>query len=344
MAKVIAFFNNKGGVGKTTTSCNVAAGFSQAMGKKVLYIDLDPQCNATLLMLGEDKVAETYWSKPDEHKTIREIVGPLLVDEPAINFDPDVVMKGGNRFGVDLIMGHPNLSEIEDRLGEAWVKVPGGDVGALRKTNWCSDLVDKLSPDYDYVLIDLGPSLGSLNRSALIASDYFVTPMSIDIFSIIGLKNISGWLDDWMKKYDRGVTNLAEVNAEYLRKYPIRQTVKIKQGCLGFTSQAYHARRNKDGEQRPTKAFESILSLFGLKFIEYLGGYCPASLQKNRLTLGVIPNMFSLAALAQQSSAPIRDLKASDGIFGAHYSQAKNYSIIFDSVAENIVRNMGDRQ
>ncbi len=343
MAKVVAFFNNKGGVGKTTTSCNVAAGLAQKMGKKVLYIDLDPQCNATLLILGEDQVTECYWTNPEDHKSIIDIVNPLLVDEPGIKFDPEVVIKTGNRFGVDLIMGHPNLSEIEDRLGEAWVKVPGGDIGALRKTNWCHDLVQNLSSDYDYIILDLGPSLGSLNRSALLASDYFVTPMSIDIFSIVGLRNISRWLDDWIKKYDRGIANLVAINPVFLKRYPVKQSVGILKGCLGYTSQAYHSRRNKDGDRRPTKAFESILNLFEQNFIQYLGEFSVDGLTARRLMLGVIPNMFSLAALAQQSSSPIRDLKASDGIFGAHYSQAKNYSEVFDSIAAQIVKNMGGR-
>lgn len=343
MAKVVAFFNNKGGVGKTTTSCNVAAGLSQYLGKKVLYVDLDPQCNATLLILGEDQVTECYWSHPDDHKSIINIINPLLVDEPGIKFDPEAVIKDGNRFGVDLIMGHPNLSEIEDRLGEAWVKVPCGDIGALRKTNWCSDLVQNLSQDYDYIILDLGPSLGSLNRSALLASDYFVTPMSIDIFSIVGLRNISRWLNDWIRKYDRGIANLDATNPEYFDRYPVKKKVDILNGCLGYTSQAYHSRRNKDGDRRPTKAFESILNLFEQNFIQYLGAFSVTGLVARDLMLGVIPNMFSLAALAQQSSSPIRDLRANDGIFGAHYSQAKTYSSIFDSIASQIVNNMGPK-
>lgn len=336
MGKVISFFNNKGGVGKTTTSCNVAAGLALGLGKKTLYLDLDPQCNATLLIQGEDTVAECYWANPSDYLTIRDIVSPLLVDEPNIRFDPGAVIEGGNRFGVDLIMGHPNLSEIEDRLGEAWVKVPGGDIGALRKTNWCSSLVDNLRENYDYIIIDLGPSLGSLNRSALIASDFFVTPMSIDIFSIIGLRNISGWLVDWIRKYDRGINNLLDTHPEFIEQYQISRAVRIQHGCLGYTSQAYHARRNRDGETRPTKAFEHILNLFEENFRQNLSQFRAPNVDAESMMLGVIPNMFSLAALAQQSSAPIRDLKANDGIFGAHYSQAKIYSSIFDKIARNI--------
>ena len=217
MAKAICFFNNKGGVGKTTTSTNVAAGLARKYDKRVLYIDLDPQCNSTLLIAGEEFVAERYWEQPDTSRTILDIVQPILDDEPSIDFKHEYILKYPNRFGVDLIMGHPRLAAIEDRLGEAWAKVPGGEVGALRKTNWCNKLISDVNDQYDYILIDLGPSLGSLNRSALIASDYFITPMSVDVFSIIGLKNIKSWLDDWSAKYIRGVTYFIEQRRTRLR-------------------------------------------------------------------------------------------------------------------------------
>jgi cellulose biosynthesis protein BcsQ len=342
MAKVISFFNNKGGVGKTTTSTNIAAGLTQKFGKKVLYIDLDPQCNSTLLITGEENVTDTYWVNPGKTKTILDVVAPLLEDEPSIAFSMGMVNKNYNRFGVHILMGHPKLSAIEDRLGEAWVKVTGGEIGALRKTNWCNALITNLRDEYDYIFIDLGPSLGSLNRSALIASDYFVTPMSVDIFSIIGLRNISDWLTDWIARYERGISNLVlngQIN--FLDKYPVRNSIPIKQGCIGYTTQSYATRKNKDGERRPIHAFEVILSQFSIEFYANLGKFIPDYIDRNNLVLGDIPNMFSLAPLAQKNSAPIRALKASDGIFGAHYSQAKHYSSIFDSMSRNVVKNTG---
>lgn len=341
MAKVISFFNNKGGVGKTTTSTNVAAGLAQKFGKKVLYIDLDPQCNSTLLITGEEKVTDCYWINPGKTETILDVVAPLLEDEPTIAFDKKMVNTMPNRFGVHILMGHPRLSAIEDRLGDAWVKLAGGEIGALRKTNWCHALLTELRDSYDYIFIDLGPSLGSLNRSALIASDFFVTPMSIDIFSIIGLRNISDWLTQWIRRYERGVENLIQNDQEkLLDKYPVRRDLPIKSGCIGYTTQSYATRKNKDGEKRPTHAFENILNQFGEEFVLNLGNFMADS-AKDSLVLGEIPNMFSLAPLAQKNSSPIRALKASDGIFGAHYSQAKVYSEIFDSVSANLISNTG---
>jgi len=342
LAKIISFFNNKGGVGKTTTSCNVAAGLSQYLDKKVLYVDLDPQCNATLLILGEERVSDVYWNYPGDTQTILEVVNPIIDDETSIDFSESNIFKGKNRFGVDIIMGHPRLSSIEDRLGEAWVKVQGGEIGALRRTNWCNDLVARVRDDYDYIVIDLGPSLGALNRSALIASDYFVSPMSIDIFSIIGLKNIREWIDDWSAKYQRGITNLSETRgAEILDRYPIETKIRILNGCLGYTTQTYASRKSKSGEKRPTKAYEKILEKFDEEFIENLGDFIASPSKNGNHILGQIPNMFSLAPLAQSNASPIRDLKSSDGIFGAHYSQSKEYSAIFDKVSENIDMRAG---
>ncbi|HHQ4603080.1 ParA family protein [Aeromonas veronii] len=342
MANVICFFNNKGGVGKTTTSTNVSAGLTSLLGKKVLYIDLDPQCNSTLLILGEDKVTERYWTTPQNYKTIFNIISPILDDDPNINFEDDVIYKGGNRFGVDLIMGHPRLSALEDRLGESWVKVPGGDIGAFRKTNWLTSLLENVNDQYDYVIIDLGPSLGSLNRSALIAADYFVTPMSIDIFSIIGLRNIKDWLDTWQQNYHVGIENLERTKgSDVFGKYTIKNKISITEGCLGYTSQSYATRKNVNGERRPTKAYENVLTKFDEVFLEYLGGYLVPASTNGEHILGNIPNMFSLAPIAQNSSSPIRDLKSDDGIFGAHYSQAKEYAGIFDCVAKKIDSKFG---
>lgn len=340
MAKTICFFNNKGGVGKTTMSCNIAAGMTQKFGQRVLFVDLDPQCNSTLLILGEDKVTQTYWNDTDTEHTVLNIVSPLLVDDPSIDFQEQYISKMHNRFNVDLILGHPKLSMIEDRLGESWGKVPGGDIGALRKTNWCYALIKAVEHNYDFILIDLGPSLGSLNRSALIASDYFVTPMAIDIFSLIGLRNISEWLDAWINRYETGISNLLSgPQASISGNYTIKDSLNIKNGYIGYTTQSYISKTLSDGTKRPTAAFEKIRKKFDEDFKGYLGKYRKPSVSFENIVLGEIPNMFSLAPLAQHNSAPIRDLKNSDGIFGAHYSQAARFSDLFDKMSEKVIAN-----
>ena len=92
---------------------------------------------------------------------------------------------------------------------------------------------------------------------------------------------------------------------------------------MGYTTQTYASRKNKSGEKRPTKAYDRILNKFDEEFISNLGGFLVPSCKDGKHILGEIPNMFSLVPIAQNNSSPIRDLKGSDGIFGAHYSQAK---------------------
>ena len=160
--RVISFFNNKGGVGKTTLSCNLAASLSQAHGQRVLYLDCDPQCNLTLLILGEERIEDIYWNTKGVGssgcKTIIDIVHPMELGDSDIDTGIVPQLRSENRFSVDLIPGHPRLSVVEDRLGEAWNTTLAGDIGAIRKTNWCAALVDHLAKAYDYILIIWDPA------------------------------------------------------------------------------------------------------------------------------------------------------------------------------------------
>ena len=83
--------------------------------------------------------------------------------------------------------------QIEDILSDAWQKLKSGDAGGIRKTNWVFALNSSLSKQYDYIIYDVGPSLGALNRTVLHGCDYFLTPMGVDIFSLIGVDNIYKW-------------------------------------------------------------------------------------------------------------------------------------------------------
>ena len=92
-----------------------------------------------------------------------------------------------NRFAVDLLPGHPQLSAVEDVLSRAWTDLTAAKIGGFRITFWLKSLLRKLEPRYDYIFIDVGPSLGSINRSVLISADHFVTPLGSDIFSLLGI-------------------------------------------------------------------------------------------------------------------------------------------------------------
>ncbi len=343
--KVVSFFNNKGGVGKTTLTCNLAAHLARNRGLRVVVVDVDPQCNATILTLGEDRAAPLYWEElqsPEGKETTNlwTILEPIELGEPTIHNVVTPISRETNRFGVDLIPGHPRVSIIEDRLSQAWRDTLGGDVGGLRKTNWVVSLARNLAPSYDLMILDLGPSLGSLNRTALLGSDYFVTPMGADVFSILGLRNISNWLTEWTAAYIRGLETCERTSPGAIDRFGLATSLPILHGFAGYTVQAYIA-KFKQGEKRPTRAFERITSSFSGEVDRNLRQFFADGVSPVNALLGEIPNMYSLIPLAQSSAAPIIDLKSSDGLVGSHYNQTRRYVEILDAVAISLANNIG---
>jgi len=342
--KVLSFFNNKGGVGKTTLTCNLAAHLARS-NYRIIVIDADPQCNATILTLGEDRAAPLYWedeqcSERQQITNLWSLLEPIEYGEPVVSGEIKPILKSTNRFGYDLIPGHPRVSIIEDRLSQAWRDSLSGDVGGLRKTNWVVTLRNAIANSYDLMVLDLGPSLGSLNRSALLGSDYFMTPMGADIFSILGLRNISTWMREWTLSYLRGIEICMQTSPGATERFGLATQLPIVHGFVGYTVQAYIA-KFKQGEKRPTKAFERVTSSFQGEVAQYLSEFFADGVRIDNTLLGEVPNMFSLIPLAQTASSPIIDLRSSDGLVGSHYNQAERYVEILDGVASSLAANIG---
>ncbi len=140
MSTAVAFFNNKGGVGKTTLACNFAA-YAATTGKKVLVVDLDPQCNTTQLVLDEDQWEEVYEDRgASEQKTVMGLLRNIRAGDSTLDIEAWSVVHG-ERFGVDVLPGHPSLSVFEDILSDAWVKFRRGEPAGARKTMWLNTLL-----------------------------------------------------------------------------------------------------------------------------------------------------------------------------------------------------------
>lgn len=339
--KTVAFFNNKGGVGKTTLACNIAAHFARQFQKRVLLVDCDPQCNSTQLFLGSTEIEGLYDESSAITSTVLHVVKPIETGDAGINVDVVPFLGSKNRFGVDLIAGHPRMSIVEDRLSAAWQESISGDIGGLRKTNWCALLCDALANKYDVCFLDLGPSLGSLNRSVLLGSDFFVTPMGGDIFSLIAVKNISFWLNDWIETYANSIDHSGRRFPGLVRQYALRSAARIKEGFVGYTIQQYIT-KSKRGVRRPTVAFERILRGVPSEIAAHLGPFIKNDLSPSEVKLGDVPNLYSLIPLAQSANAPLVALTSRDGLVGAQYQQAEIYSSIIDLVAAALAKNIGE--
>lgn len=339
--KSIAFFNNKGGVGKTTLSCNIAAHFSTRLCKRVLVVDCDPQCNASQLILTEDRCQEIYRDgDASDGSTLLSVMRPISEGDASISTDTIPETSIRNRFCVDLLPGHPAMSVVEDRLSTAWNDLLGAKAGGFRITNWFPQLLNQVRDRYDIVVVDLGPSLGPLTRSVLLGSDFFVTPMGCDIFSIVGIRNIGQWLARWIEDYEQFLEYFRKDNAEAITRYGIQEQLSIKHGFVGYTVLQYLT-KSRQGQRRPTVAFEEILGQIPGVVQESLNTFFKEGLTLDKSHLGDIPNLFSLVPLAQSAHAPITSLQSQDGLAGGQYKQQEVYAEFIETVGNRLATNIG---
>lgn len=337
--KSIAFFNNKGGVGKTTLACNLVAYLNSNKSKRVLLIDADPQCNATQAMLDDDLCDEIYFESTSAHHTLLDCVAPLEMGEPGINTDIVPLLGTENRFSTDLVPGHPRMSIIEDRLSDAWSELQGRQVRGYRITSWCYQLLRSLEKKYDLVVFDVGPSLGALNRSVILACDYIVTPFGCDIFSLLGIRNISQWITNWKRQYDRAILDAQEDQPHIFTQYQIPTATNAQFRFLGYSVQQYVTRTFKTG-RRPVRSYDQIMKEIPGTVRESMAFLRPPGLTDDDLELGHIPYLYSLVPMAQAAKAPIHALTSSDGLVGSQYAQVRKYSEVMNSICDKLLANL----
>src|ERR1700733_174353 len=195
---VIAFFNNKGGVGKTSLVYHLAWMFAD-LGVRVVAADLDPPANLPAALMDDDDL-EDLW------KSGASIYGLI---EPLIKGVGDVRKGLTGSEGLLLLSGDLRLSTFEDELSLQWPQCLAGNERAFRVESafWRVMQWSAESAAADLILVDLGPNLGSINRAALIAADFVVIPLSPDFYSLQGLRNLGPtlrrWRRDWADRLNR---------------------------------------------------------------------------------------------------------------------------------------------
>lgn len=332
--KSIAVFNNKGGVGKTTLLCNVASFLKNRCGQRVLVIDADPQCNATLYLFDDDKI-ESFYGTNSAHKTIYHIVQPYKKGKGYLT-DDSLPIEHSEGFDVDCIIGDTRFAVLEDFLSSNWLSSKGGEERALDTTFVFKNLLHQLKDRYDYILFDVGPSLGAINRCILLACQYFIIPMSSDIFCIKAIENIAESLHEWKDEFNRCLEEFKrKEKVDYLLN---NNSVIFDLQFLGYVNQQYTFKRVQ-GEVRPVKAYDNIIRRMPHKIISTLSEFTDSRLNAN-LEIGEIPNLHSLIPLSQAANKPIFLLQGKDGVVGAHFKKVSEFEQVMSSICNRIVNNI----
>jgi chromosome partitioning protein len=317
--KSIAFFNNKGGVGKTTLVYHIAYMMTE-LGYRVLVADLDPQANLSSMLLSES----TFYERIEDKKSILQALLPRIKGTGDIR-DAYCEQINNNFF---LIIGDLELSTFEDQLSESWGKSGDGKEPAFRDISAFYRIIEQASKavEADFVLIDVGPNFGAINRAALISADNIIVPVGADLFSIQGISSVGKTLKDWRQKWIQRLENNPE---------PTLSLPKGIMNPIGYIVSQHGVR-----ESRPVRAYSRWLNR-----IPYI--YNKSILnreidedtipQNDDNCLGLLKHYRSLIAMSMEVSKPIFSLKSADGVFGSHNEAVQRAYSDFKELTEKII-------
>ena len=314
----LALFNHKGGVSKTTTAFHLGWMLAQK-GHTVVLIDADPQCNLSGLVLGYrgQKDFEAFY-RTEPERNIKAGLAPAFESRPKMIEAIDCVPVQGAK-NLFLLPGHIGLSEYEVTLGIA--QELSGSIQTLQNLpGSLSFLLDKTAERHDaeFVLIDMNPSLSSINQNLLMTSDFFLVPTSPDYFSVMAIDSLTTVIPRWRAwaKQAAGVKVLRDATYPFpdvtprflgtiVQKYRIRNT-----NDLGTESGAPTSGKPAEGFQRWINEVNRIVRE---KFIPMLRTekmliaserYAPLKIEEDRC-LAEISDFNSLIAKSQDAQTPV---------------------------------------
>ena len=328
--KTIAFFNNKGGVGKTSMAYHLAWMFRD-MGHSVLAVDLDPQSNLTSIFLEESEI-EKLWPEGDHPDTILGSINPLIESLGDI-VDPKPIRIERQ---LHLVAGDLGLSTFEDRLSEAWGKclddkapIAGDGFRVVTAFHRVMKAAAE-KHESELVLIDVGPNIGAMNRAALVAADYVVIPLGADLFSLQGLRNLGPTLRDWRKGW---VTRRAG------KVPPGLSLPSGRMSPLGYVLLNPSVREN-----RPVKSYLKWANRIpGTYAKEVLNDADqPISADDDQNQLAMLKHFKSLMPMAQDARKPMFHLTAADGAIGGHAGAVLDCKRQFEALAERILARIDE--
>jgi len=323
---VIAFFNNKVGVGKTSLVYHLAWMYAE-VGLKTLAIDLDPQANLSAMFLDEDRL-EALWPDGEHPLTVAGAIRPIQrglgdIADPHIETIEDNIL---------LVVGDLALSRFEDRLSETWPKCLDGDEASFRAMSAFHRIISLAlkKTSANVVLIDVGPNLGAINRAAMLAAEYVAIPVAPDLFSAQGLKNLGPALRDWRRAW-----------RERLTKNP---DPELDLPAGNMTPAGYVALQHAVRLDRPVKAYDRWMQRIPADYQSNVLGQTatPAlTVKDDPHCLALLKHYRSLMPLAMEANKPMFLLRSADGAIGAHQKAVLDCYRDFRQLAANLAAQTG---
>jgi cellulose biosynthesis protein BcsQ len=342
-ATVIALFNHKGGVSKTTTTFNLGWMLSE-LGKRVVMVDADSQCNLTGMVLGYKGPTEleTFYTN-HASQNLWAGLAPAFESQPRLMEGVDCLAVEG-RGGLFLLPGHIGISEYEVTLGIA--QELSGSIQTLQNLPGSPRyLLDKTAErmDADFVLVDMSPGLGSMNQNLLVTSNYFIVPSSPDFFSLMAVDSLARVLPRW-QSWGKRAHSLAELRTAV---YPFPEP------CAKFIGTVIQRYRPRGGA--PASAFQNwidgidrkvagnllpVLGADGMLLSEDL--YESVGLDRGRC-LAQIPDFNSLIARSQEFQTPIYALSDEQigqvgVVLDASVASRDGFHQVFSDLATKVLR------
>ena len=327
---VLTFFNNKGGVGKTSLVYHLAWMLSET-GHRVLACDLDPQANLTAAFLAENRLEE-LWTVEDTSqggRTIMQCVRPLLDVGDVLSPKLEKISST-----LSVLPGSLALAGFEDALSEVWPKALDSEVSRpFRVLAAFSTVMQNGARQMDasIILADVGPNLGAINRSALIASDFIVVPLGADLYSLQGLRNLGPTLRQWRKSW--------QTRRDHWQEF------ELPRG--GMAPVGYVVQQHSVRLQRPVKAYDRWVNRmpeeYARNLLDKTSGPFPARPNDDPRCLATIKHFRSLVPLAQEARKPIFHLRSADGAIGSHAAAVVDARRDFRALADKIAGRLMEK-
>ena len=328
--KNIVFFNHKSDVGKTSLVYHIAWMLSEK-GYKVLAVDLDPQANLTDMFLDNDKLEQLWSEEESSWRSIMAGINPVLKGTGDIAPAPIESI----RENLHLIPGDLDLSQFEDALSRNWPLCLDEKESAFRISTAFYRIIYNAAHEMnvDIVLTDVGPNLGAINRSALIAADYLVIPLAASLYSLQSLRNLGPTLKQWRSGW-----------ADRLDRKPADMDIPLPSGDilpLGYIVMR-HVERKHHHAKFYSRWIEKIPSTYRTYITEKSKVPQPddggGDSDNDRNRIGFVRYYQSLMQMAQESGKPVFMLKPADGAIGAHSQVVIRSYRAFEEIATTILQ------